>query len=97
MAHSFDMLNLLDATELKQLLNNDAKVNELIADHPLYRGLKDKRNELIMENRSIAEYTVSREQNLKNEREKFIRSQARLLESKKEFEREKRNYSEFFM
>lgn len=89
-----DKLKAMNAEELLDLLDNHRKIDQLVADHPLYRGLKEKRNEMIAENRNVAEYTAGREDALLAALDQLTRSQNRLVEKKSEFEREKRTYGE---
>ena len=89
---SSDVLSRLDTAELKNIFNDPRKLNELIADHPIYLNLKAKRDELIAENRSLADFNLSREESLREAREKFIRSQNKMIEKKKEADTAKRTY-----
>ncbi|OWA51652.1 hypothetical protein BV898_16126 [Hypsibius exemplaris] len=90
---SFDRLNQLDTDELKAIFHDPNRLDDSwISEHPIYRNLKQSRDELIAGNRSLAEFTLSREDSLNEAREKFVRSQNLLIQMKKEAEEQKRIY-----
>ena len=87
LSSTFDGLQPLDTEDLKSILNDDEKLDEFIADHPFHRGIRQKRDELDLENRLYAQETFSREAKLRQAQDKLRRSHDELAEKRQEVDR----------
>ncbi|RWS04528.1 vacuolar protein sorting-associated protein 37B-like protein [Dinothrombium tinctorium] len=84
--------------ELKTLINDrengDAKIDELIKDHPQIKKLESDREMLIASNKSLAEYNVSREPSYRQMRQSLVNSHKETNDLKREVESKKSKLEE---
>ncbi|CAG2054024.1 unnamed protein product [Timema podura] len=60
------LLSHLNVEELKEMLNNDAKFDEMIKDVKQFKELETEKEILMASNRSLAEFNLSKEPLLRN-------------------------------
>nr|CAD7205113.1 unnamed protein product [Timema douglasi]CAD7411632.1 unnamed protein product [Timema poppensis] len=60
------LLSHLNVEELKEMLNNDAKFDEMIKDVKQFKELETEKEMLMASNRSLAEFNLSKEPLLRN-------------------------------
>ncbi|XP_015784839.1 vacuolar protein sorting-associated protein 37C [Tetranychus urticae] len=90
----------LSNDELKQLLNDespttDIKLEELIKDLPQVQNLEKKKELMLAENKSIAEYNLSKETAFRQLKQSLYESHQEALELKKTLERKKDKLDEY--
>ncbi|KAF0309825.1 Vacuolar protein sorting-associated protein 37B [Amphibalanus amphitrite] len=83
-------LHSLSTDELKQLLNEDDKLNDKINDAGAIQALRNKRDFAVAGNKSLAEYNLSRQPRIM-ELKSLVRQQLEEAESQEQQIREKRD------
>jgi len=90
-----DLLTHLNSDELKKLLNDDVSLNGMLKDVPHVRNLETDKEMLLTGNKSIAEFNLSKEPQLREAKMRLAETYEKAVEVFGEAENNKQKLEEF--
>lgn len=84
----------LNTEELKKLLNDDAGMEGMLKDAPQIRNIETEKEVILTSNKSIAEFNLSKEPQLREARQRLVETYEKALDVCREAEEKKQQIEE---